>query len=90
MTQVWQLADTVVLRPEAFGGMAFHRDRGIILEVDWEAYDFLYTRLMPGPLPSTSHPAAHLVPQLVHLGYLQPTSRMATPAGHASPGILGR
>ncbi len=81
MTQVWQLADAVVLRPEAFGGMAFHRNRGITLEVDREAYDFLCTRLTPGPLPSASHPADHLVPQLVRLGFLQPTSRMAIPAG---------
>jgi radical SAM protein with 4Fe4S-binding SPASM domain len=81
LTQVWQLADAVVLRSEAFGGMAFHRDRGITLEVDREAYDFLCTRLTPGPLPSASHPANHLVPQLVHLGFLQPVSRMAILAG---------
>jgi radical SAM protein with 4Fe4S-binding SPASM domain len=80
LTQVWQLADAVVLRPEAFGGMVFHRDRGITLEVDREAYDFLCTRLMSGPLPSASHPAGHLVPQLVRLGFLQPASRMAAPA----------
>jgi radical SAM protein with 4Fe4S-binding SPASM domain len=81
LTQLWQLADAVVLRPEAFGGMVFHRDRGITLEVDREAYDFLCTCLTPSPLPSASHPANHLVPQLVHLGFLQPASRMATPAG---------
>jgi hypothetical protein len=33
----WQLAEAVTLRPEAFGGMAFHRERGITLEVDAEA-----------------------------------------------------
>jgi len=77
LTQDWQLAKEVVLRPEAFGGMIFHRERGIPLEVDREAYDFLCTRLTPGPLPSANRPGAHLVPQLVRLGFLQPASRMA-------------
>jgi radical SAM protein with 4Fe4S-binding SPASM domain len=80
LTQVWQLADAAVLRPEAFGGMVFHRDRGIILEVDREVYDFLCTRLAPGPLPAANRPGAHLVPQLVRIGFLQPTTRMAAPA----------
>lgn len=81
MAQTWQLAEVVVLRPEAFGGMAFHRKRGITLEIDQDAYDFLCTCLTPGPLPSANHPASHLVPQLVRLGFLQPTSRMVAPAG---------
>lgn len=83
MTQVWQLAEAVALRPEAFGGMAFHRDQGITLEVDKEAYDFLRTCLSPGPLPSADHPASHLVPQLVRLGFFQPTTKVAQPAGNA-------
>jgi radical SAM protein with 4Fe4S-binding SPASM domain len=87
LAQVWQLAEAVVLRPEAFGGVAFHRDQGITLEVDREAYDFLCTRLTPGPLLSAEHRAAHLVPQLVHLGFLQPTIRRATPA-RSAPQVL--
>jgi radical SAM protein with 4Fe4S-binding SPASM domain len=85
LAQTWQLAEVVVLRPEAFGGMAFHRKRGITLEIDQDAYDFLCTCLTPGPLPSANHPASHLVPQLVRLGFLQPTSRMVTPAGMPPP-----
>jgi radical SAM protein with 4Fe4S-binding SPASM domain len=77
------LVEAVTLRPEAFGGMAFHRQRGITLEVDQEAYDFLCTCRAPGPLPSAGHPASHLVPQLVRLGFLQPTTAVAQPAGSA-------
>ena len=70
MADVWQLAEAVNLRPEAFGGMAFHRERGVTLEVDAEAYRFLCTCLAPRPLPSAEHPAARLVAQLVRLGFL--------------------
>jgi len=45
LSDVWQLVEAVNLRPEAFGGMAFHRERGITLEVDAEAYRFLCTCL---------------------------------------------
>jgi hypothetical protein len=72
LTDVWQLAEAVSLRPEAFGGMAFHRERGVTLEVDAEAYRFLCTCLVPRPLPSPDHPAGRLVPQLVRLGFLYP------------------
>jgi radical SAM protein with 4Fe4S-binding SPASM domain len=72
LTDVWQLAEAVNLRPEAFGGMAFHRQRGVTLEVDAEAYQFLCTCLAPHPLPPPDHPAARLVPQLVRLGFLCP------------------
>jgi radical SAM protein with 4Fe4S-binding SPASM domain len=81
LAQTWQLAEAVALRPEAFGGMAFHRDRGITLEVDGDAYGFLCSCLTPGPLPSANHPAAHLVPQMVRLGFLRPTNRMVTRVG---------
>jgi radical SAM protein with 4Fe4S-binding SPASM domain len=82
LTQAWQLAEAVILRPEIFGGMAFHRQRGITLEVDQEAYDFLCTCLVPGPLPPPAdHPASHLVPQLVRLGFLQPTTPVPRPPG---------
>jgi radical SAM protein with 4Fe4S-binding SPASM domain len=77
LTDVWQLAEDVALRPEAFGGMAFHRRRGLTLQVDGEAYDFLRACLAPRPLPSPKHPAARLVPQLVRLGFLHPVE--ATP-----------
>lgn len=77
MTDVWQLAEAVSLRPEAFGGMAFHRERGVTLEVDTEAYCFLCTYLAPRPLPSSDHPAARLVPQLVRLGFLCPAEAEA-------------
>jgi radical SAM protein with 4Fe4S-binding SPASM domain len=79
LAQTWQLAEAVALRPEAFGGMAFHRDRGITLELDGDAYGFLCSCLTPGPLPSANHPAAHLVSQLVRLGFLQSTTRTAAP-----------
>ena len=72
MSEVWRLVEAVNLRPEAFGGMAFHRERGITLEVDAEAYRFLCTCLKPRPLPPPDHPAARLVPQLVRLGFLCP------------------
>lgn len=72
MSDVWQLAEAVTLRPEAFGGMVFHRERGVTLEVDAEAYRFLCTCLAPRPLPPPGHPAARLVPQLVRLGFLCP------------------
>jgi MoaA/NifB/PqqE/SkfB family radical SAM enzyme len=75
LAQIWQLADAVVLRPEAFGGVAFHRQQGITMEVDNEAYGFLCTCLTPGPLPPADHPASHLVPQLVRLGFLQPATQ---------------
>ena len=71
MTDVWRLAEAVSLRPEAFGGMAFHRERGVTLEVDAEAYHFLCSYLVPRPLPLPDHPAARLVPQLVRLGFLE-------------------
>ena len=70
--EAWQLAEAVTLRPEAFGGMAFHRERGITLEVDAEAYRFLCTCREPRPLPPPGHPAARLVPQLARLGFLAP------------------
>lgn len=72
LTDLWQLAETVNLRPEAFGGMAFHRQRGITLEVDAEAYRFLHACFKPCPLPPPGHPAARLVPQLMRLGFLCP------------------
>lgn len=72
MTDTWQLAQVVSLRPEAYGGMAFQRERGVTLEVDPEAYRFLCSYLLARPLPPPSHPAALLVPQLVHLGFLCP------------------
>jgi len=68
----WQLAEAVALRPEAFGGLAFQRERGITLEVDAEAYRFLCTCLEPCPLPPPGHPTARLVPQLARLGFLAP------------------
>jgi len=72
LATVWQLAEAVTLRPEAFGGMAFQRQRGVTLEVDAEAYHFLCTCLQPRPLPPSGHPAARLVPQLVRMGFLCP------------------
>jgi len=72
LADVWQLAEAVTVRPEAFGGMAFHRERGITLEVDAEAYRFLCTYLEPRPLPPPDHPAARMVPQLVRLGFVCP------------------
>ena len=67
----WRLAEAVNLRPEAFGGMAFHREQGITVEMDQEAYRFLCTYLEPHPLPAPGHAAAHLVAQLVCLGFLR-------------------
>jgi hypothetical protein len=72
VADAWQLADAVNLRPEAFGGMAFHRERGVTLEVDEEAYRFLCGYLTPRPLPLPDHPAARLVPQLVRRDFLRP------------------
>lgn len=68
----WQLAEAVTLRPEAFGGIAFHRERGVTLEVDAEAYRFLCAYLAPRPLPPPSHSAARLAPQLARLGFIEP------------------
>ena len=82
MADVWQLAKAVNLRPEAFGGMAFHRKRGLTLEVDAEAYRFLCTCLAPRPLPSANHPAARLVAQLMRLGFL---CRAQVDCGQAQP-----
>ena len=70
--EAWKLAEAVTLRPEAFGGIAFHRNCGITLEVDAEAYHFLHTCLQPRSLPPPRHPAARLVPQLMHLGFICP------------------
>lgn len=72
MADLWQLATAVNLRPEAFGGMAFQRERGITIEVDGEAYDLLCRYLAPRPLPPGGGPAARLVPQLVQMGFLVP------------------
>lgn len=69
---VWQLAQAVSLRPEAFGGMAFHRRRGVTLEVDVEVYRFLRAYREPGPLPPPGHPAVRLLPQLMRLGFIAP------------------
>jgi len=66
----WQLAEAVNLRPEIFGGMAFHREHGVTLELDTEAYRFLCSYLTPRPLPSPDNSAACLTPQLVRLGFL--------------------
>jgi radical SAM protein with 4Fe4S-binding SPASM domain len=68
----WQLTEAVSLRPEVFGGIAFHRQHGFTLEVDAEAYRFLRTCVNPCPLPPPDHPAARVVPQLAHLGFLTP------------------
>ncbi len=70
LADLWRLAETVNLRPEAFGGMAFHCERGITVEVDDEAYRFLCAYLEPHPLPAPGDSAAHLVPQLVRMGFL--------------------
>ncbi|MBN1247393.1 MAG: radical SAM protein [Anaerolineae bacterium] len=70
--EAWRLAEAVTLRPEAFGGMAFHRERGVTLEVDAEAYRFLCACLRPRPLPPPDHPAARLAPRLAHLGFICP------------------
>jgi radical SAM protein with 4Fe4S-binding SPASM domain len=72
VTDLWQLAQPVTLRTEAFGGMAFHRERGITLEVDAEAYRLLCTYVSPHPLPPPSHPGARLVPQLARQRFLRP------------------
>jgi radical SAM protein with 4Fe4S-binding SPASM domain len=69
---IWQLAEAVSLRPEVFGGMAFHRQHGVTLEVDVEAYHFLCAYREPGPLPSPGHPAVRLLPQLMRLGFIAP------------------
>jgi MoaA/NifB/PqqE/SkfB family radical SAM enzyme len=71
---VWQLSRAVNLRAESFGGMLFHRERGITLEVDAKAYQFLCTCLTPRTLPLPADPASRLVPQLVRLGFLQPVA----------------
>jgi MoaA/NifB/PqqE/SkfB family radical SAM enzyme len=71
-TDAWQLAEEVSLRPEVFGGMVFHRERGVTLEVDAEAYRFLCACREPRALPPPDHPAARLVPQLARLGLLAP------------------
>ena len=84
-TNVWQLARAVILRPEAFGGMAFHRQRGVTLEIDAEAYRFLCAYLEPHPLPPLDHPAAHLVPQLVSLDFLQPASAVEAQGERTPP-----
>lgn len=80
MAEHWCLAEAVILRPKAFGGMAFHRTRGITLELDPEAYEFLCACHSPGPLFPVNHPAAHLVPQLIHLGFLVPAPPETTVA----------
>ena len=72
LTTPWQLAEAATLRPEAFGGIAFHRRRGVTIEVDAAAYGFLCSCQEPRPLPSPGDPAARLVPQLVRLGFLEP------------------
>jgi radical SAM protein with 4Fe4S-binding SPASM domain len=74
----WRLAEAVNLRPEVFGGMAFHREQGITVEMDEEAYRFLCTYLEPHPLPAPGHAAARLVPQLVRLGFLRSVERNAS------------
>jgi len=85
LAERWRLAAAVTLRPEAFGGMAFHRARGITLELDAEAYEFLCACHTPGPLPPANHPAAHLAPQLVHLGFLVPAPPETTVAPTPPP-----
>jgi pyrroloquinoline quinone biosynthesis protein E len=69
--EAWRLDKAVNLRPEGFGGMAFHREQGITVEMDEEAYRLLCAYLEPHPLPAPDHAAAHLVPQLVRLGFLR-------------------
>jgi radical SAM protein with 4Fe4S-binding SPASM domain len=66
----WRLQEAVNLRPEAFGGMAFHRERGITLELDEGAYRFLHSYLEPRSLPQPGDPAARLAMQLASLGFL--------------------
>ena len=90
MADAWQLAGAVNLRPEAFGGMAFHCERGITLELDAEAYRFLCSYLEPHPLPPPDHPAARLVPQLVRLDFLCPNAPSPRPGGvpcESAPGL---
>jgi radical SAM protein with 4Fe4S-binding SPASM domain len=83
VTEAWQLSKAVNLRPEVFGGMAFHRRRGITLEVDGEAYRLLCGYIESCSLPSPGHPAAHLVPQLARMGFLRPAT-----LAHVEDGFL--
>ena len=66
----WRLQEAVNLRPEAFGGMAFQRERGITLELDEGAYRFLRSCLEPRSLPQPGQPAARLAMQLASWGFL--------------------
>lgn len=71
---IWQLAADVVMRPEAFGGMVFHRASGLTIELDAEAYAYLQSYRAPRALPPPDHPAAVLAPQWLRWGLLCPAS----------------
>jgi mycofactocin biosynthetic radical S-adenosylmethionine protein MftC len=70
----YQLTEAVVLRPERFGGMAFHSQRGITLELDTEAYELISRFRRPRPLPESQSDAYILARQLHHLGFLRSVS----------------
>lgn len=85
MSGLWQLAAHVILRAESFGGMAFHRRSGVMLEVDDDAYRFLCACRQPTRLPLSGHAAVHLIPQLVRLEFLCPVEEIDCPHGANEP-----
>lgn len=87
---VWQLTADVVMRPEAFGGMVFHRASGLTVELDTEAYAYLRSYRVPRPLPPVDHPAAMLVPQWLHWGLLCPTTTQSPSTEEKSDAPTGK
>lgn len=74
-----QRTPTVTLRPEAFGGMAFHRQSGTTLELDGEAYRLLVLLSQPLTVDEAARclgvsdrvALESLIQELLALGFLQ-------------------
>jgi radical SAM protein with 4Fe4S-binding SPASM domain len=76
--QRYQLTEATVLRPEAFGGIAFQTRRGITVELDTEAYRLLCSFHTPRMFPEFQSDGHALASELRRLGFLQPVSAEAT------------
>ncbi len=75
----------VALRPEPFGGLAFHRERGITLELDHEAYALLSALREPREprrLALADARAGSVLAELLRLGFLVPADGRPAPPGH--------
>ncbi len=101
-TDLYQRVPTVVLRPEAFGGMAFRGRSGTTLELDEEAYRLLVLLNQPLTVDEAARSLGvsdcvaleSLVQEFLALGFLQvfrvPSSNLQVPTWNLKLGTWNR